>query len=61
MELQGFVDAQTNAYKKANYNEDFLFKYEPTKFSVTVQLPTQGTGNPVETLDPYANLPEGVE
>ena len=61
MELQGFVDAQTNAYRKANYNEDFLFNYEPTKFSVTVQLPTQGTGNPVETLDPYANLPQGVE
>ena len=61
MELQGFVDAQTNAYRKANYNEDFLFNYEPTKFSVTVQLPTQGTGNPVETLDPYANLPEGVQ
>ena len=61
MELQGFVDAQTNAYKQANYNEDFLFIYEPTKFSVTVQLPTQGAGTPVETLDPYANLPEGVE
>jgi len=61
MELQGFVDAQTNAYKQANYNEEFLFNYEPTKFSVTVQLPTQGAGTPVETLDPYANLPEGVE
>ena len=61
MELQGFVDAQTNAYKQANYNEDFLFNYEPTNFSVTVNLPTQGAGNPVETLDPYANLPEGVE
>jgi hypothetical protein len=61
MELQGFVDAQTNAYKQANYNEDFLFNYEPTKFSVTVNLPTQGAGNPVDTLDPYDNLPEGVQ
>ena len=61
MELQGFVDAQTNAYKKANYNEDFLFNYEPTKFSINVELPATGTGNPVETLDPYDNLPEGIQ
>ena len=61
MELQGFVDAQTNAYKQANYNEEFLFNYEPTKFSINVELPATGTGNPVETLDPYDNLPEGVQ
>ena len=61
MELQGFVDAQTNAYKQANYNEEFLFNYEPTKFSINVELPATGTGNPVETLDPYDNLPEGIQ
>ena len=61
MELQGFVDAQTNAYKEANYNEEFLFNYEPSKFSVTVDLPAQGAGNPIETLDPYADLPEDVQ
>tara|TARA_R100000995_G_scaffold84371_1_gene62831 strand:+ start:35 stop:1738 length:1704 start_codon:yes stop_codon:yes gene_type:complete len=62
LELRGFVDAQTDTYKKAGYNEDFLFNYETNGFGISVKLPatTEGAGNPVDTLDPYADLPEDI-
>ena len=62
LELRGFVDAQTDTYKDAGYNEDFLFNYETNGFGISVKLPatTEGAGNPVDTLDPYADLPEDI-
>ena len=62
LELRGFVDAQTDTYKDAGYNEDFLYNYETNGFGISVKLPatTEGAGNPVDTLDPYADLPEDI-
>ena len=62
LELRGFVDAQTDTYKDAGYNEDFLFNYETNGFGISVKLPatTEGAGNPVDTVDPYEDLPEDI-
>ena len=62
LELRGFVEAQTQSYKEAGYNEDFLYNYETNGFGISVKLPatTEGAGNPVDTLDPYEDLPEDI-
>ena len=59
-ELRGFVEAQRKIYDANNFNEEFLFNYKPERFHVTVDLEATAPGD-VEALDPYANLPEGVE
>ena len=43
-----------------NGNEEFLFNYKPERFHITVDLEANAPGD-VDALDPYANLPEGVE
>ena len=59
-ELRGFVEAQRKIYDANNFNEEFLFNYKPERFHVTVDLEANAPGD-VDALDPYANLPEGVE
>ena len=59
-ELRGFVEAQRKIYDANNFNEEFLFNYKPERFHVTVNLEANAPGD-VDALDPYANLPEGVE
>ena len=59
-ELRGFVDAQRKIYDANNFNEEFLFNYKPERFHITVDLEATAPGD-VDALDPYANLPEGVE
>ena len=59
-ELRGFVEAQRKIYDANNFNEEFLFNYKPERFHVTVDLEATAPGD-VDALDPYANLPEGVE
>ena len=59
-ELRGFVDAQRKIYDANNFNEEFLFNYKPERFHITVDLEATAPGE-VDALDPYANLPEGVE
>ena len=59
-ELRGFVEAQRKIYDANNFNEEFLFNYKPERFHITVDLEATAPGD-VDALDPYANLPEGVE
>jgi len=59
-ELRGFVEAQRKIYDANNFNEEFLFNYKPERFHITVDLEANAPGD-VDALDPYANLPEGVE
>ena len=59
-ELRGFVEAQRKIYDANNFNEEFLFNYKPERFHATVDLEANAPGD-VDALDPYANLPEGVE
>ena len=60
LELQGFVDAQTNAYKEAGYKEEFLFNYEPTKFGLQPGPDMTQPAGTREVLDPYDNLPDEI-
>jgi len=60
LELQGFVDAQTNSYKDAGYNEDFLYTYDTTGFGISVN-PDPRTGQEAVGVDPYDNLPEELK
>ena len=59
-ELQGFVNAQRQIYKNAGYNEEFLYNYNPSRFSTEQELqnqdPNDSLNSSVEFIDPYANL-----
>jgi len=59
-ELQGFVNAQKQIYKKAGYEEGFLYNYNPSKFSTEQELqnqdPNKSLDGATEFVDPYADL-----
>ncbi len=59
-ELQGFVNAQKQIYKKAGYEEGFLYNYNPSKFSTEQELQNQNVNKSLdgatEFVDPYADL-----
>jgi len=59
-ELQGFVNAQKQIYKKAGYEEGFLYNYNPSKFSTEAELqnqdPNKSLDGATEFVDPYADL-----
>ena len=59
-ELQGFVSAQKQIYKKAGYEEGFLYNYNPSKFSTEPELQNQDVNKSLdgatEFVDPYADL-----
>jgi len=59
-ELQGFVSAQKQIYKKAGYEEGFLYNYNPSKFSTEPELqnqdPNKSLDGATEFVDPYADL-----
>ena len=59
-ELQGFVNAQKQIYKKAGYEEGFLYNYNPSKFSTEKELqnqdPNKSLDGATEFVDPYADL-----
>ena len=59
-ELQGFVNAQRQIYTKAGYNEDFLYNYNPSRFSTEPELQNQNENDSldgsVEFVDPYKDL-----
>ena len=59
-ELQGFVNAQKQIYKKAGYEEGFLYNYNPSKFSTEQELqnqdPNKSLNGATEFVDPYADL-----
>ena len=59
-ELQGFVNAQKQIYKKAGYEEGFLYNYNPSKFSTEPELqnqdPNKSLDGATEFVDPYADL-----
>ena len=59
-ELQGFVNAQKQIYKKAGYEEGFLYNYNPSRFSTEKELQNQNPNNSLdgatEFIDPYADL-----
>ena len=59
-ELKGFVNAQKQIYSNANYNEDFLFNYEPSRFHISVDLPANAAGSGAVSSDPYENIPSDV-
>ena len=59
-ELQGFVNAQKQIYKKAGYEEGFLYNYNPSKFSTEKELqnqdPNKSLDGATDFVDPYADL-----
>ena len=59
-ELQGFVNAQRQIYSKAGYNEEFLYNYNPSRFSTEPELQNQNENDSldgsVEFVDPYKDL-----
>jgi hypothetical protein len=59
-ELQGFVNAQKQIYKKAGYEEGFLYNYNPSKFSTEQELqnqdPNKSLDGATEFVDPYQDL-----
>ena len=59
-ELQGFVNAQKQIYKKAGHEEGFLYNYNPSKFSTEKELqnqdPNKSLDGATEFVDPYADL-----
>lgn len=59
-ELQGFVSAQKQIYRKAGYEEGFLYNYNPSKFSTEPELQNQDVNKSLdgatEFVDPYADL-----
>jgi len=61
LELKGFVDAQTNSYKEAGYNEDFLYTYDTTGFGLNTNPDVRTGGEEAVGVDPYEDLPEELQ